>query len=159
ACNRTLEVGVGVVAAIIVANVLQDWHTEPPPIVPGWHHLLGAQWPVVLHGMRSAIAVVIVLTVWIAIDLPEVTEVGITVAVVLSAPVIADGGLGTRRAVAVRSIHRFIGCLIGGLIALGCLALNVESFPWWLAMIGAAVWLGMHVQIGPHGVGYVGTQA
>jgi hypothetical protein len=26
-------------------------------------------------------------------------------------------------------------------------------------MIGAAVWIGMHVQVGPHGVGYVGTQA
>ena len=44
-------------------------------------------------------------------------------------------------------------------MALGCLALDVTSFPWWLAMIGAAVWIGMHVQIGKHGVGYVGTQA
>ena len=26
-------------------------------------------------------------------------------------------------------------------------------------MIGAAVWVGMHVQVGRHGVGYVGTQA
>ena len=38
-------------------------------------------------------------------------------------------------------------------------ALDVESFAWWLAMIGAAVWVGMHIQVGPHGVGYVGTQA
>jgi uncharacterized membrane protein YccC len=159
ACNRTLEVGVGVTAAIIVANLLQDWHAEPPPIVPGWRHLLGRQWPVVLHGVRSAIAVVAVLLIWIMIDLPEVTEMAVTVAVVMSAPVIADGGLGTRHAVAVRSIHRFIGCLIGGAMALACLALNIESFPWWLAMIGAAVFVGMHVQIGPHGVGYVGTQA
>jgi len=44
-------------------------------------------------------------------------------------------------------------------VALGCLALNVESFLWWLGMIGAAVWIGMHVQVGRHGVGYVGTQA
>ena len=26
-------------------------------------------------------------------------------------------------------------------------------------MIGGAVWVGMHIQVGPHGVGYVGTQA
>ena len=26
-------------------------------------------------------------------------------------------------------------------------------------MIGGSVWVGMHVQIGKHGVGYVGTQA
>ena len=44
-------------------------------------------------------------------------------------------------------------------MALGCLALDVTSFPWWLAMIGGGVWVGMHVQIGKHGVGYVGTQA
>jgi uncharacterized membrane protein YccC len=147
---RTFEVAIGVSSAIIVANLLQDWHADPPPTAPGWRHLLGAQWPVVLHGTRSAIAVVVVLMFWILIDLPQVTQM---------APVIADGGLSTRQAVAQRSLHRVIGCLLGGIVALGCLALDVTSFPWWLAMIGAAVWMGMHVQVGKHGVGYVGTQA
>jgi uncharacterized membrane protein YccC len=159
ACYRTLEVAVGVASAIIVANLLQDWHADPPPTMPGWRHLLEAQWPVVLHGVRSAIAVVAVMMIWIMIDLPQVTEMAITVAVVMAAPIAAGGGLSTRHGVAVRSIHRVLGCLIGGMIALGCLALNVTAFPWWLAMIGAAVWVGMHVQVGPHGVGYVGTQA
>ena len=79
--------------------------------------------------------------------------------IAMAAPIAAGGGLATRHAVAVRSIHRVMGCLIGGLIALGCLALDVTAFPWWLAMIGAAVWIGMHVQVGTHGVSYVGTQA
>jgi uncharacterized membrane protein YccC len=61
--------------------------------------------------------------------------------------------------VAVRSIHRVLGCLIGGAVALACLAFDVTAFPWWLAMIGAAVWMGMHIQVGKHGVGYIGTQA
>ncbi len=156
---RTFEVAIGVASAIIVANLLQDWHADPPPTAPGWRHLLGAQWPAVLHGARSAIAVVVVLMVWILIDLPQVTQMAITIAVVMSAPVIADGGLSTRQAVAQRSLHRVIGCLLGGIVALACLALDITSFPWWLAMIGAAVWLGMHVQVGRHGVGYVGTQA
>lgn len=52
ACNRTVEVGVGIAAAIITAKLLQDWHAEPPPVAPGWRHLLGAQWPAVLHGLR-----------------------------------------------------------------------------------------------------------
>ena len=153
------EVGVGVLSAIIVANLLQDWHREPPPTAPGWRHLLGAQWPVVLHGARSAIAVCAVLAIWMVLELPQVVEMAITVAVVMAAPVVADGGLGTRHAVAVRSLHRFLGCLLGGVVALVCLALDVKSFPWWLAMIGGAVWIGMHIQVGPHGVGYVGTQA
>jgi uncharacterized membrane protein YccC len=156
---RTFEVAIGVTSAVIVANLLQDWHADPPPTAPGWRHLLGAQWPAVLHGTRSAIAVVVVLQVWILLDLPQVTEMAITIAVVMSAPVVAAGGLDTRRAVALRSVHRVTGCLLGGIVALGCLALNVTSFLWWLAMIGAAVWVGMHVQVGKHGVGYVGTQA
>jgi uncharacterized membrane protein YccC len=156
---RMFEVGVGVLSAIIVANLLQDWHREPPPTAPGWRHLLGAQWPVVLHGARSAIAVCAVLAIWMALEIEQVVEMAITVAVVMAAPVIVDGGFATRHAVAVRSLHRLLGCLLGGAVALGCLALDVESFAWWLAMIGAAVWIGMHIQVGPHGVGYVGTQA
>jgi uncharacterized membrane protein YccC len=156
---RVFEVAIGVTSAIIVVNVLQDWHAEPPASAPGWRHLLGAQWPAVLHGMRSAISVVAVLLIWKWINLPDVSQMAITVAVVMSAPVIADGGVGTRHAVAERSLHRLIGCLIGGLMALACLALQVTSFPWWLAMVGGSVWIGMHVQVGSHGVGYVGTQA
>ena len=156
---RMFEVGIGVLSAIIVANLLQDWHREPAPTAPGWRHLLGAQWPVVLHGARSAIAVCAVLAIWMALELSQVVEMAITVTVVMAAPVVADGGFGTRHAVAVRSVHRFMGCLLGGVVALGCLALDVESFVWWLGMIGVAVWIGMHIQVGPHGVGYVGTQA
>ncbi len=156
---RVFEVGIGVGSAIFFAKLMQDWHADPPPQPPGWRHLLGAQWPVVLHGVRSGIAVVVVLWVWIMIDLPEIAQMAITVTAVMSAPVIADGGLGTRHAVAVRSMHRFLGCLIGGVAALGCLALQVESFVWWLAMIGAAAWIGMYIQTGKHGVGYAGTQS
>ena len=156
---RLYEVGIGVLSAIIVANLLQDWHKEPPPTAPGWRHLAGAQWPVVLHGTRSAIAVCVVLAFWMSLEFTQVTEMAITIAVVMAAPVVADGGFATRHAIAVRSLHRFLGCLLGGAMALLCLALGIESFAWWLAMIGAAVWIGMHIQIGPHGVGYVGTQA
>ena len=84
------EVAIGVVSAIIVANLLQDWHADPPPTAPGWRHLLGAQWPAVLHGARSAIAVVVVLWIWILIDLPQVTQMAITDRG-------GDGGAGHRR--------------------------------------------------------------
>ena len=156
---RLFEVGIGVLSAIIVANLMFGWHREPPPTAPGWRHLLGPQWPVVLHGFRSAIAVCTVVAIWMALEVAQVVEMAITVAVVMAAPVVADGGLGTRHAVAVRSLHRLLGCTLGGIAALVCLALDVQSFVWWLGMIGVAVWIGMHIQVGPHGVGYVGTQA
>jgi uncharacterized membrane protein YccC len=156
---RTFEVGIGVLSAIIISNLMFGWNREPPPVAPGWRHLLGAQWPVVLHGARSAIAVCAVIAIWMMLEVQQVAEMAITVTVVMAAPVVADGGLGTRHAVAVRSLHRLLGCTLGGAVALGCLALNVESFVWWLGMIGIAVWIGTHIQVGPHGVGYVGTQA
>ena len=156
---RIFEVGIGVTASAIVANLLMHWHADPAPPVPGWRHLLGAQWPALLHGMRAAIAVVIMMQVWIWMDLPQVTEMCISIAVVMSAPVIGDGSLGTRHAVAERSLHRILGCFLGGIAALGCLALQIESFPWLLAMIAGSVWIGMHIQNGKNGVGYLGTQA
>lgn len=156
---RIFEVGIGVTASAIVANLLMHWHADPAPPVPGWRHLLGAQWPALLHGMRAAIAVVIMMQVWIWMDLPQVTEMCISIAVVMSAPVIGDGSLGTRHAVAERSLHRILGCFLGGIAALLCLALQIESFPWWLAMIAGSVWIGMHIQNGKNGVGYLGTQA
>lgn len=156
---RVFEVGIGVTASAIVSNLLMHWHADPPPQSPGWRHLLGPQWPAMLHGMRAAIAVVIMMQVWIWMDLPQVTEMAISIAVVMSAPVIGDGSLGTRHAVAERSLHRILGCFLGGIAALLCLALQVESFVWWLALIAGSVWVGMHIQNGRHGVGYLGTQA
>jgi len=158
ACDRALDVAVGVSCAMVTANVLQDWHADPPPTVPGWRHLLGAQWPSVLHGVRAAVSVVTVLIIWVMVDLPDVGEMAITIAVVMAAPLIADGGTTTRHLVAEKSFHRFMGCLLGGIVALACLALQIESFFWWLAMIGGVVWVGMHIQMGRHGIAYVGTQ-
>lgn len=158
ACDRTIDVAVGVGCAVVVAKLLQDWHADTPPTAPGWRHLLGAQWPALLHGVRSAIAVVTVLWLWVLIDLPDITQMAVTVAVVMAAPLVVDGSVGTRHLVAQKSLHRFVGCLLGGLLALICLAMNIESFLWWLAVIAAVVWVGMHIQVGRHGVGYVGTQ-
>lgn len=156
---RVMEVGIGVAAAVVVANVLEDWHADPPPPVPGWRHLLGAQWPALLHGMRAAIAVVTVLHVWMWIDLPDVYQMAITIAVVMAAPVMAEGGLTTRHQVAERALHRLLGCVLGGFAALLCLSFSVTSFAWWLAIIAGGVWVCMHIQTSKRGVGYIGTQS
>src|SRR5262249_2713679 len=114
---------------------------------------------VVLHGLRAAIAVDAVLLAWVVLDLPEVNGMAITVTMVMAAPVATGGGFGTRNVVARRALQRFLGCLFGGVVALLVLALNVTVFVWWLALIGAGVWVGTNVQMGKHGVSYLGTQA
>jgi hypothetical protein len=57
-----------------------------------------------LHG-RSAIAVITAVDLD-PVDLSKVTTMAITVSVVMAAPVVADGSLGTRYAIAARSPHR-----------------------------------------------------
>jgi uncharacterized membrane protein YccC len=156
---RTFEVAIGVTSAIIVANLLQDWHREPPPTAPGWRRLLDTQWPAVLHGLRAAIAVDIVLLAWVVLDLPQVDQMALTITMVMATPGAASGGIDTRHAVAVRALHRFLGCLFGGVVALLVLAMGITVFPWWLAIIGAAVGVGTYIQMGTHGVAYLGTQA
>jgi len=112
-----------------------------------------------LQGLRSAVVVVILLYAWIWLELPQFEQMAITVTVVMAAPGAGGVGLAGRHAVAERALHRLIGCLAGGLVALACLALSITAFLPWLAILSIAMWICMHVQTSRRGVGYVGTQA
>ncbi|MCW5735867.1 MAG: FUSC family protein [Enhydrobacter sp.] len=160
AFNRLAEVAVGVTASTLVTNLIVPGGESPAgPAAPGWRSLLGDERPVLLQGLRSAVVVVILLYVWIWLELPQFEQMAITVTVVMAAPGAGGVGLAGRHAVAERALHRLIGCLVGGLVALACLALSVTAFLPWLAMLSIAMWICMHVQTSPRGVGYVGTQA
>ena len=160
AFNRLAEITVGVVASALVTNLLAPRGTMPaPPTAPGWRHLLDHDWPVVVQGIRAAIAVVILLLAWIWLELPSFQQMAVTVALVMAAPGAGGVGLDARHAVTERALHRLLGCLIGGLAGLACLALSVTSFVSWLVLIAVAMWICMHIQTSRRGVGYVGTQA
>lgn len=160
AFNRWSEVAVGVVASALVTNLIVPGGAEKPaPRAPGWRRLLDEDWPVTLQGLRAAISVVILLFVWIRLELPEFQQMAITVAVVMAAPGAGGTGIQGRHAVAERSLHRFLGCLVGGVAALGCLALSITAFVPWLLVIAVAMWICMHLQTSRRGVGYLGTQA
>jgi hypothetical protein len=51
-----------------------------------------------------------------------------------------------------------MGCLLGGLLGLVCLALSVESFLPWMLMLSAGIWVGAHIQASERGISYVGMQ-
>lgn len=160
AFNRLAEVSVGVAASSLVANLIAPGGAGPPaPAAPGWRSLLGDERPVLLQGLRAAVAVVILLYAWIWLELPQFQQMAITVTVVMAAPGAGGVGLQARHAVAERAMHRVLGCLVGGVVALGCLALSITAFLPWLAMVAIAMWICMHVQTSRRGVGYVGTQA
>jgi uncharacterized membrane protein YccC len=161
AFNRWSEVVVGVAASALVTNLIAPGRTLDRPAAParGWRHLLDDDWPIALQGLRAALAVVILLFAWIQLELPEFDQMAITVAVVMAAPGAGGVGIDGRHAVAERALHRFLGCLVGGVAALGCLVLSIDAFAAWLIIIAAAMWICMHLQTSRNGVGYLGTQA
>jgi uncharacterized membrane protein YccC len=159
ACNRTAEVTIGTVMAVLVALLL-----SPPAEkatrrdAPGWSDLLGAQWPSVQHALRAGLGVMLVPWVWNFLEFPNLSQTAITVAAVMAVQATTEDEVANRQRVVTRATHRILGCLIGGLAGLGVLSLSLESFVPWLLMLCAGVWIGAHVQSSTRGIGYVGTQ-
>ncbi len=88
--------------------------TAPQPVVPGITDLLGAR-PVLLP-FRSGITVMLIPLVWIAFDLPGVTQMAVTAAVVMAAQ--PKRGFEDRTPFVTRAVQRLLGRLIGGTVAL-----------------------------------------
>jgi uncharacterized membrane protein YccC len=158
--NRTAEVTLGTLSAILVVVVLApDAEPVQPSAVSGWSTLLGVQRPALYHALQAGTAVMLVPWVWNWLELPEVSQTAITVAAVMAVPALSNDAATDRQTVMQRGIHRILGCLLGGVAGLGCLALSVHSFGLWLLMLMAGVWIAAHVQGSTRGIGYVGTQA
>jgi len=88
---RSLEVVIGVAAAGLMALLLAPQDGGPPPApAPGWFGLFDAQWPAVLHAIRSGITVMLVPQVWFWFELPSLSQMAITIAAVMAVPVPSD---------------------------------------------------------------------
>jgi uncharacterized membrane protein YccC len=159
ACNRTAEVTVGTLAAIFIALVLaKDGEAAPAPAAaPGWSDIAGAQWPAVEHALRAGLGVMLAPYVWSWLQLPSLSQSAITVAAVM-ATAVTDDPAASRRKIVERALHRILGCLLGGLVGLACLALSLEGYLPWLVTLIAGIWIAAHVQGSRRGIGYVGTQ-
>jgi uncharacterized membrane protein YccC len=159
ACNRTAEVTIGTMAAIWGALVLAaDAEAAPPPSAPGWSDLLGARWPTVQHALRAGIGVMIVPLVWSWLVLPNLSQTAITIAAVMAVPALSSDAAINQQKIIERAMHRILGCLLGGVAGLVCLALSATTFLPWLLMLTAGIWIAAHVQGSQRGIGYVGTQ-
>ncbi|MCS3900007.1 putative membrane protein YccC [Bradyrhizobium japonicum USDA 38] len=160
ACNRTAEVTIGTLAAILVSHLLspRENHAPPRPQAPGWSDLLGAQWASTQHAMHAGLGVMLVPLAWSWLQLPNFSQAAITVAAVMAVPVLSDDDAANRESITARGTHRILGCLIGGLAGLAVLVVSFENFLPWLAALAIGVWIGAHVQASARDIGYVGTQ-
>ena len=98
--------------------------------------------------------------VWRVLELPNLSQMAISVGAMMAIPALTDNAAHNRTAVLRRAALRVVGCGLGGAIGLLLLALPIaDSFVPWLLLLLAGVGIGVQVQSGRHGVGYVGTQA
>jgi len=156
---RTAEVAIGAAVALAIAFALAPDGGAAPPPPPGWRQLLGRDWPRVLHAMRCGLTVMLLPWVWSWFNQLSLTQMSVTVAVIMSVPVAPGDPLESGRRVASQSLQRVMGCFIGGLAGLFLLALSFTEFLPWLLALTAVLWVGAYIQTSTKGVGYIGTQA
>ena len=175
ALNRVAEVAIGTIASLIVCGLSPDPADadaapaaallEPPPLA-FWRRDYGARlarWApgkeaLMLHACRGGLTVMLMpaLADWLAPQSP--VTMGITVVMVMMIPTTAILHSDSRTIIE-RSAHRLIGCLLGALAGLACLAFVGSDFLLWIVLIPPGIWLCSQIQTGTTGLSYIGTQA
>jgi uncharacterized membrane protein YgaE (UPF0421/DUF939 family) len=156
---RTFEVMIGSTVAVLVAAALAPDGPAAATTPRGWSGIWDRNWPHVLHAMRAGLTVMLLPWVWSWLNLPNLAQMSVTVAALMAVPVLASDPLQTGRQVVRHALQRLLGCLLGGLLGLGLLALSITNFLPWILTLSAAIWIGCYVQTSERGVGYVGNQA
>ena len=175
AVNRVAEVTIGTMASLVVcglspapveAGAAPAASLLDPPPVAFWRRRYGAElarWlpgkePLLWHACRGGLTVMMMpaLADWLAPISP--VTMGLTVVMVMSIPTTAIVGPGSPLLIQ-RAAHRLIGCLLGALVGLACLAFIGSDFLLWIALIPPGIWLCSQIQTGTTGVSYIGTQA
>ena len=175
AVDRAADVVIGTLASLLVCGLMPTPNDTAPEAAPGrlsappaaiWRRCWGAdfqrwldgKWPLMLHACRIALTVMLLpaLANWLAPVSP--VTIGLTAVMVMSVPITVILDADTRTIVK-RSAHRVVGCLLGALLGLACLAVVGSDFVLWILLLLTGVWLCSQIQTGTTGVSYVGTQA
>jgi uncharacterized membrane protein YccC len=157
---RMAEVVVGCVAALLVAQVLAEPGTLGGADAPGWRSLLGRNWYVLPHAARTGAMIASVPVVWRVLELPDLTQMAISVGAVMAVPTLTGEADRDVAAVARRTLQRVAGCALGGGAGIVLLALPLtQMFLPWLLLLMAGAAVGIQVQTGRHGADVVGVQA
>jgi uncharacterized membrane protein YccC len=157
---RTAEIVLGTATALLMTRVLLPPGAGAGPAAPGWRSLLGVNWHVLSHATRTGIAIAAVPLVWRQLELPNLSQMAISIGAVMAVPVLSGVPDQDMSAIKHRVLHRATGCALGGGLGVLLLAspLSQSFLPWMLFLIGG-IWFAMQVQTGQHGISVVGVQA
>ena len=159
AVYRTAEIVLGVVAALLVAQALAEPGDGGKVDAPGWSSLFDRNWHVLGHAVRSGLVVAAVPVVWRVLEIPNLSQMAISVTAVMAVPQLSGDPAQDEAALLQRGVQRIAGCGLGGGAGLLLLSLPMDGLVPWLLALMAGAWLGMLVQSGRHGVGVAATQA
>ncbi|TCL70387.1 FUSC family protein [Rhizobium sp. BK251] len=157
---RAAEIILGTVTALLTALVLAPPASAAGAVAPGWRSLLGRNWHILSHATRTGVAVAAVPLVWRQLELPNLTQMAISIGAIMAVPTLTGVSQRDQDAIALRTLHRIVGCVLGGGAGVLFLATPASQIflPWLLGLM-AGNWLSMQLQNGRHGISVVGVQA
>ncbi|MBT0669467.1 FUSC family protein [Novosphingobium profundi] len=156
--TRVVEVGAGTLACVIVslgAALIsgKDWlaNRKPRPDRMRWNPTAAR------HAAQAGLALAALPLIYHFVKIPELTQAAITIMAVMIVPV---AGLGRSGLVPVsrRLLHRAIGCVAGGLLAVAVLLLAHGNPAIVIAGTAFGLFLGRHLETGGSATQYVGLQ-
>ncbi|MBB5574006.1 MULTISPECIES: FUSC family protein [Rhizobium] len=157
---RAVEIVLGTATALLVTRLLAPAEGEAVAPPPGWHSLFGPNWHVLSHAMRTGMAVAAVPLVWRQLELPNLSQMAISIGAVMAVPTLTGISERDQSAIAQRMLQRIAGCILGGCFGAMVLFFPIsQSFVPWLLLLMAGTWLSMQIQSGRYGIAGVGSQA
>ena len=156
--TRLIEVGAGTVACVIVslgAALLSgsDWlvNRKPRPDRMRWNAQAAR------HAAQAGLALALLPPLYALTRLPEMAGAAITIIAVMIVPV---AGLGQSGLVPVsrRLLHRAIGCITGGLLAIAVLLFADGSPALIVAGTCIGLMIGRYLETGGSATNYIGLQ-
>jgi uncharacterized membrane protein YccC len=144
-------------ASAAATSATSDFATTPSVAQKADQRVVSPQYAAgALLASQAAIAVVVLSLLAIYLHLSIFPQAMVSVIAVLIVPLQAAPDAITS-AVTTRMMHRFLGCLLAGLLAFALLHVAGPHAGWSLVMLAGGVWLGSYIQAGPQ-TSYIGTQ-